>query len=131
MMLPKSAAAVLLVLSCACASVPLDHTTYSVPKVTSVMPKQLKQATTPQVITVSGTNFLKGLTALVSDPAGNTQLFVGQTVQSLTPGSFQIAVTFTLSGSYSVLVHNVSGESSDPFPFVVQGSASGTTLLAR
>ncbi len=99
----------------------------SEPKISGLSPGLIVESQAPQVITVAGANFLAGLTVSLTDPTGLTSTFEGSAVQSLQASAFAIDATFAISGSYTLLVRNTTGETSPPFSFVVQGSSTGTT----
>jgi hypothetical protein len=97
------------------------------PTVSGLTPGLIVMSQSPQVITVAGTNFLAGLTVTLTDPTGVTSTFDGTAIHSLQAGAFQISPTLSMSGQYTLLVRNTTGETSQPFTFVVQGSANGST----
>jgi hypothetical protein len=97
------------------------------PRVTSVTPAQILQSDAPQSITVNGLNFITGLQATLTDPAGNTRSFAGGDIQAIQTNSFQITATFAVAGSYTLQVKESTGTVSDPFAFAVQSLAGSTT----
>ncbi len=72
-----------------------------------------------QVITVSGSNFLNGLTVSVGLPNGQATTVSGAQVQNVTPNSFRIMLNITLPGTWTLRVTNLDGQSSQLFSFTV------------
>jgi len=94
------------------------------PFITSVDPAAPAKSTTPQVLTVKGSNFAVGLTLEVMTPTGNTVTFSGNTVQSPTTTSFQVSIVLGVAGSYNLVVRNTDGGVSDPFVVKVAAGES-------
>lgn len=80
-----------------------------------------------ELVTVEGSNFLAGLTATLTDPNGGQLTFANADIQALQTTSFQIAAPFPVSGSYSFIVRNPGGETSDAFAFVVSTTVVGSS----
>lgn len=98
----------------------------SSPQVTNVAPAQILREDAPQVVTISGRNFVSGLTVELSDPAGGSRTVEQSDIQALQTTSFQMVATFSVTGAYVMRVKNPSGDVSDPFSVVVQSQAGGT-----
>jgi hypothetical protein len=90
------------------------------PVVTGVKPATLAKNVSPQTITVDGQRFMAGLTAMVTDPAGNVQTIPSPDISQVLPESFQITLPLELSGSYEIIVKNPDGAVSKTFTFSVQ-----------
>src|SRR5262249_55077417 len=90
------------------------------PQVTSISPAQLVREDAPQAITISGRNFISGLTVELTDPMGGSRTIERDDIQALQSTSFQMIATFSLTGAYSIRIRNPSGDQSGPFTFSVQ-----------
>jgi hypothetical protein len=73
-----------------------------------------------QVLTITGQDFMAGLTLTVSEPAGNKMVIQGKAITNQTAQSFQAAVTLTQEGTYSLVVTNTDGGISPPFAVPVK-----------
>jgi hypothetical protein len=97
------------------------------PMISGLSPGLIVMSQSPQVVTVAGSNFLAGLTVSLTDPTGVTSTFEATAIHSFQASAFQISPTFGIPGQYTLLVRNTTGETSQPFTFVVQSSANGPT----
>ena len=95
------------------------------PQVTSVAPPQIIREDAPQVVTISGRDFVSGLTAELTDPSGGSRTIERSEIQALQATSFQMVATFSAAGAYLIRIKNPSGDQSDPFSFIVQSQAGG------
>jgi hypothetical protein len=66
---------------------------------------------------VIGTGFSPGATAILTDPAGQTT-----TVAAIlwSPGTVQLYMSFLETGTWSLVVKNIDGQTSNAVTFVVQ-----------
>jgi len=97
----------------------------SSPQVSSVAPPQILREDAPQTVTISGRNFVSGLTVELSDPGGGSRTVERSEIQALQPTSFQMIATLSMAGAYLIRIKNPSGDQSDPFSFIVQAEAGG------
>jgi uncharacterized protein (TIGR03437 family) len=80
-----------------------------------------------QVVTVTGAGFVSGLTVSMSLPGSGSTTISGSQIQSVTATSFQMTVTFTKTGTYSIQATIPAGTQSNTFAFDV-GSASPISI---
>ena len=76
------------------------------PVVNRVMPAQAAVSREPQVFQVEGRRFDAGLRAIVTDPVGTD---LTSQVGKITPTSFELTVTLSTAGDYSLVVNNPNG----------------------
>jgi hypothetical protein len=76
------------------------------PVINRVQPAQAMASREPQVFQVEGRRFDAGLRAIVTDPAGTD---VTAQVGKVTPTSFELSVTLSTAGDYSLVVNNPNG----------------------
>ena len=91
------------------------------PSISAIEPQEISKSMSPQTLTVLGTQFVPGLSAMVTDPAGTVITINGSGVGQVQPTSVQITVTLELAGDYSIVVTNPSGNVSNSFGFKVGG----------
>jgi uncharacterized protein (TIGR03437 family) len=72
-----------------------------------------------QVVTVNGTGFQTGLSVTIAPPGSGSVVLSGSAIQSVTPTSFQLTVTFTVQGTYTMRVSNPDTGQSNVFIFSV------------
>jgi uncharacterized protein (TIGR03437 family) len=72
-----------------------------------------------QVVTVNGAGFASGLTVTMNLPGSGTTTISGTQIQSVTATSFQMTVTFSKMGTYSIQVTIPAGTQSNTFAFDV------------
>ena len=84
-----------------------------------MLPDQLTKDPQPQVITVRGERFVQGLSVSLTDPIGTVYRFKGPAVGSVTSTSFDLSVVFEMTGDYTIMVTNPSGESSNSVTLTV------------
>ncbi len=93
--------------------------TTGAPRIDRVRPDQLTKDSQPRVLTVSGDGFAQGQKVYLTDPIGTVYLITGSAIASLSQTSFDISVTIAMTGDYSLLVINPSGESSNNMTITV------------
>ena len=96
-------------LAVAALAVALSHST---PIINNVDPAAPSPNTKPQVLTITGQDFMQGLTLTVSEPAGNKTVIQGKAITNQTATSFQAPVTLLNEGTYSLVVTNTDGTTS-------------------
>lgn len=89
------------------------------PKIDRVLPEQLAKDPQPQVLKISGERFVEGLSVSLTDPIGTVYLFKSPAVGSVTANSFELSVVLEMTGDYTLMVTNPSGESSNSVTFKV------------
>ena len=92
------------------------------PIINNVDPAAPSPNTKPQVLTITGQDFMQGLTLTVSEPAGNKTVIQGKAITNQTATSFQAPVTLLNEGTYSLVVTNTDGGISPPFALGVKKS---------
>lgn len=88
------------------------------PKIDRVLPGELTRDPLPQTLAVTGEHFVQGLSVYLTDPIGTVHLIKGS-VGSFTATSFTIAAALEMTGEYTLLVTNPSGESSNSMTITV------------
>jgi hypothetical protein len=83
------------------------------PKVDRVLPEQLTKDPLPQTLSVTGERFVEGLSVYLTDPIGTVFMIKGSALGSFTASSFSVSVVIEMTGDYTLLVTNPSGESSN------------------
>jgi hypothetical protein len=83
------------------------------PKIDRVVPEQVTKDPLPQTLAVSGEYFAQGLSVYLTDPIGTVYLIKGSGIGSFTATSFSVSVAIEMTGDYSLMVTNPSGESSN------------------
>src|SRR5262245_41591839 len=96
-------------------SVALAITVFPSPRILSISPPSPAASPTAQLVTITGTGFLPGLSLDVTTPDGNVQNYKGGAIQGTRDMSFQVSLTFPTTGTYSLVVTNPDGGTSDPF----------------
>ena len=86
------------------------------PRILSVSPPSPASSPAAQLITVTGAGFLPGLALDVTAPDGGVQNYKGGAIQSTRDMSFQVSVVFATAGTYTLVVTNPDGGTSEPFP---------------
>lgn len=81
------------------------------PWIDRVEPAELSRSPEPQVVTLVGGNFEPGAKVSVTDPTGNVT--VKDTIDRLEQQRLILRLPFEVSGTYALMVTNVSGTSSN------------------
>lgn len=81
------------------------------PKIDRVLPEEATKDPLPQRLAVTGERFVEGLSVYVTDPIGT--VYQIKALGSLTATSFSVSVVIEMTGDYTVMVTNPSGESSN------------------
>jgi hypothetical protein len=92
----------------------------STPDIRSVAPASPARSTRLQRLAISGTDFLEGLTLMMTNPGGQTHRFSGSEILNRRQATFEVDALFDTSGEYSLVVTNTDGGTSRPFVLVVQ-----------
>lgn len=96
----------------------------STPEITNVTPGSPGVSSKPQRLTITGTDFLQGLTLMITNPGGQSQRYAGEDILNRRPTAFEVNVLLDTKGNYSLVVSNTDGGVSRPFPLTVQGEAA-------
>lgn len=83
------------------------------PKIERVLPAQLTKDPSPQTLSVTGDHFVQGLSVYLTDPIGTVYLMKGSELGSFTATSFSVSVSIEMTGEYTLMVTNPSGDSSN------------------
>jgi hypothetical protein len=89
------------------------------PKIDGVLPGQASKDPQPQLLKISGERFAQGLSVSLTDPIGTVLRFKSPAVGSVTATSFDLSVVLEMTGDYSLMITNPSGESSNSVTFTV------------
>ena len=100
-----------------------EFATVSTPDISNVTPASPGRSSKPQRLAVAGSDFLQGLTLMVTNPGGQSLRFAGADILNRQQGSFEVDVLLDTAGNYSLVVTNTDGGVSKPFVLAVQGSA--------
>jgi hypothetical protein len=100
----------------------------STPEITNVTPAAPGLSTKPQRLAVAGTDFLEGLTLMITTPGGQSLRFGGADIQNRRQGSFEVDAVLDAKGNYSLVVTNQDGGVSRPFVVTVQAPAKRPTI---
>jgi hypothetical protein len=109
-------------------SAPRDTASLSTPEITNVTPASPARSTKPQRLAVAGSDFLEGLTLMITTPGGQSLRFGGADIQNRRQGSFEVDVLFDATGNYSLVVTNTDGGVSRPFVVTVQAQVKRPTI---
>lgn len=89
--------------------------------VTSITPPSPAASASPQTISVTGMNFISGLTVSLTGPNHSSMTLTGAQIQNVSPGGFQMSAVLSTIGQYSLQVTNPNGGAASlPFNFNVQ-----------
>ena len=95
-------------------------TVVSTPDIRSVSPASPGRSSKLQRLAVSGTDFLEGLTLMITTPGGQSQRFAGNDILNRRQTTFEVDALLDTGGEYSLVVTNTDGGTSRPFVLVVQ-----------
>ena len=96
----------------------------STPVILSVDPSSPAPRSAAQRVTITGEDFLPGLTFAVTGPDGQTTVHQGGDILSRTDTSFAVMLMLAVEGTYTFKVTNTDGGVSEPFTVEVQKAAS-------
>lgn len=102
----------------------------SSPSISAVSPVAPTRSDNDQSVSVSGGNFVSGLTVTVFIPGGSTATLSGSQIQSVTSGSFTMVITLNVAGQYGIRVNNPSGAQSNTFNFNVQAASPSISSVS-
>ena len=93
------------------------------PTIASVTPRAPLPNATPQVITITGTNFLAGVSLSLRLPGGGKLNYAGPEIRERRDTSFQVSVVLAAAGAYTLTATNPDGSTSEPFVVTVPAAA--------
>jgi len=101
------------------------------PTIASITPAVIVASSSPQVITVRGTNFAPGLSLAYALGTGSTSIVTGSQIANVTSTSFDATLTIFPGGTYTFSVTNPDAIVSNPVTETVAGpSAQAATLFS-
>jgi hypothetical protein len=89
----------------------------STPAITSVAPSSLSMQNSAVTVTVNGSGFQEGLSVALKSPTGVATTISGFQVSNVTAASFQVPITPTEVGWYTMQVTNPDAGTSNVFSF--------------
>jgi hypothetical protein len=92
----------------------------STPSITEINPAAPGASTDPQTLTISGKEFLNGLSLEIQTPDSRTIVASGGAISVKGPESFTASVVLDRPGAYLMKVNNTDGGISRPFNFTVR-----------
>jgi len=95
------------------------------PTIASLSPSTIEPSPSSQTLTISGTNFLTGLTFTLRSPDGTSSSYGSGSISNQTSTSFGVSVVINASGSWTASVKNVDGQESSA-TFSVAGAPSNS-----
>jgi len=93
------------------------------PVISSVAPASLMAKPEPQLLTITGSNFLPGVSLNVAEPDGRKLTIGGTGILARRETSFQVSLTLAAPGAYTLTATNPDRSTSDPFVVKVQIAA--------
>jgi hypothetical protein len=85
----------------------------TMPSIDRVVPDKVTKGSTPQALTFNGNNFVQGLSVSVTDPTGNVTVLKGTALETVTRELVKLSMVLDISGEYSFLITNPSGQASN------------------
>jgi len=104
--------------------------TASTPEITQINPPAPAASHTSQTLTISGRDFLPGLSLEIQTPDARTLRVSGSAIKLNGPESMTASVVLDLGGAYLMKVNNTDGGISRPFSFQARGATSPETAGA-
>lgn len=90
------------------------------PQITGLSPASTLHSANSQFVTINGSQFAPSLVVTLIDPTGQPTQLIGGTIGVVTPTQFQIVVTLSQIGTYTLFVTNPTGEVSNSVSLPVQ-----------
>lgn len=105
----------------------------STPVITGVEPARPISGPDPQTLTITGDDFLPGLSLEVRSPDGQARVFSGNDIQRNRTTRFEVSVQFPTDGRFLLVVTNPDGGVSEPFAVTARKAhpAPGAPVIAR
>ncbi len=96
------------------------------PTIASLSPSTIEPSPSLQTLTISGTNFLTGLTLTLRSPEGTSTPYSGGSISNQTSTSFGVSVVINAAGNWTANVKNIDGQESSGATFAVAGVPSNS-----
>ena len=90
------------------------------PAIDRVTPQELSKSHDPQVVTLTGREFVPGLRVSLTDPTGTVSVVTS--LEKIDAQTVVVSLVFEQTGLYSVMVTNPSGDSSNSVSVTVNGA---------
>jgi len=90
------------------------------PVISSVEPRSPVASAEPIMLTVTGSNFLAGVSLNVAEPDGRKQTIQGSAILARRDTSFKVSLVLAAPGAYTLTAVNPDRGSSDPYVVKVQ-----------
>jgi len=101
------------------------------PVITAVDPRSPMVKAEPQLLTVTGSNFLAGVSLNVVEPDGRKRTIEGDAILARRETSFQVAIVLAAPGAYTLTATNPDRGTSDQFVVRVQIGASSPAAAPK
>jgi hypothetical protein len=93
------------------------------PVITSVDPRSPMVKAEPQLLTITGSNFLAGVSLNVAEPDGRKRTIEGNAILARRETSFQVSLVLAAPGAYTLTATNPDRGTSDQYVVKVQVGA--------
>jgi hypothetical protein len=93
------------------------------PVITAVEPRSPLAGPEPQTLTITGSNFLAGVSLNVAEPDGRKRTIEGNAILARRETSFQVALVLAAPGAYTLTATNPDRSTSGQFVLKVQSPA--------
>jgi hypothetical protein len=101
----------------------------STPEITSVAPLTPRASNDAQMLTVTGKDFLAGLSLEVRTPDGQTTVVSGGSINVQSTNVFSASVVLSRAGEYGLKVINMDGGQSHPATLKVRGTTEPPSIM--
>ncbi len=91
----------------------------SLPAIDRIAPDKVTKGSVAQLLTFSGSNFAQGLSVSVTDPTGSVTVVKGTALDSVTREVVKLSMVLDITGEYTFLITNPSGQSSNSVVVIV------------
>ncbi len=109
--------------------IPTDPGGSTAPRITSVTPQAPFAAAAPQRLEIRGERFLTGMSMSIAAPGGAIISVPSSEILALQSASFEVVVVLAAPGNHILTIRNASGDMSEPFVLVVQGTGAESQPL--
>lgn len=103
----------------------------STPAITSTAPATPAAGPKAQTLTITGKEFMAGLSLAIHDPAGGTVVLRDKSILSQQSTSFQVSAVLATSGNYSLVVTNPDGGISQAFVVTAKTGDADEPVIER
>ncbi len=101
------------------------------PIISSVDPRAPAPSDVARLLTITGTNFLAGLSLSVITPDRRTVTYSDAAIRARRETSFQVAVVLAVPGAYTLTITNPDRSTSDPFVLKVPSLAQAAVVTPK